>query len=92
MVMRHFGYGVGHLQYHGQQEIGQDAAVDGNNNDDAAVFEEMDEDMADGTQGGVAAVLNDEPEVVGSEGNSDLDSLCDSNDDINSHDCGYASP
>jgi hypothetical protein len=92
MVMRHFGHGVRHLQYHGQQEIGPDAAVDGNNNDNAAVFEEMDKDMADGTQGGAAADLNDEPEFVGSEGNSDLDSLCDSNDDTDSNDCGYASP
>ena len=90
--MRHFGHGVGHLQYHGQQEIGPDAAVDGNNNDDIAVFEEMDEDMANGTQGGAVADLNDEPEFVGSEGNSDLGSVCDSDDDTDSDNCGYASP
>jgi hypothetical protein len=89
--MRHFGHGVGHLQYDRQQDIGPDTAVEpeGDNNDDIEVIEEMDDDINEGAQGGTES--DGQPEID----NGSSDSFCESDDDndldLDSDDPGYAS-
>jgi hypothetical protein len=95
IFLRHFGHGVGHLQYDGEQDIGPDTAVEpeGNNNEDVEVIEEMDDDIDEGAQGGTES--NGQPEI--DDGRSDSfgesDDSDDNNDDLelDSDDPGYAS-
>jgi hypothetical protein len=50
MLMRHFGYGVGHMQYERQQEIGLKMVprdVENNDDDDASETEEREEQIDD---------------------------------------------
>jgi hypothetical protein len=83
MLMRHFGYGVGHMQYDRQQEIGLKmvpGGINNNNNDaddsDASETEELDrEDRIDESE--------DDEDSVQSSGDSDCSSESDTG--------GYAS-
>jgi len=81
MLMRHFGYGVGHMQYERQQEIGLKIVPGGiNNNDDDDVSEteglEREEQIDNETE--------DDEESEQSSGDSDCSSESDAG--------GYASP
>src|SRR6266581_606376 len=53
MLMRHFGYGVGHMQYERQQDIGLNmvpGGVDSDDDDDASETEEREEQIDDETE------------------------------------------
>ena len=79
MLMRHFGHGVGHLQYERHPEIGTElipAGDDNHVNDDTSETEESEDEMNDDSEMADAASSEGESEEGESEEIEDSCSDC----------------
>jgi hypothetical protein len=86
MLMRHFGHGVGHLKYEGQQEAYPNRVPEGNDNHtdgDTSETEDNAEEPASESEGDPRPVVDKDISSDGESGSEEIDS---ENSDIGSND------